>query len=82
MHALSKLLYCLPFELNQHVPLLQLQLTEHFEISYFSHPDHLWHRRHTDSGFTKVSDTGIKITALFAITSPDSKPAAIRIWNN
>lgn len=72
LHTLSKLLYCLPFELNMHAPWLQLQLSEHFEVSYFAQPDHLWIRKHADSGFGKQAtesdfDTGVKVTALFVV---------------
>ncbi|TNV71930.1 hypothetical protein FGO68_gene2166 [Halteria grandinella] len=72
LHALTKLLYCLPFELNQHAPMLQLQLTEHFEVSFLSPPDSLWYRMHLDSGFGRTEsdfDTGIKITCIYIVSS-------------
>jgi hypothetical protein len=73
MHKIARLLYCLPFELNMKAPFLQLQLTEHIEISFFSPPDSLWHRRHKDSGLTKETDTGIKVTLLFLLCSDDAE---------
>ena len=66
LHAVAKLLYCIPFELNMHASWLQLQLTEHFEVAYFGHPDNLWHRMHRDGGI-QDQDTGVKITILLAL---------------
>ena len=82
MHTLSKLLYSIPFELNANQPLLQLQLTEHFEISYFdSTEDHRIVRRHRDSGASPNEDTGIKITLMYFLCK-DGSEMTFRHWNS
>ena len=78
LHAVARLLYCIPFEMNMRASWLQLQLSEHFEVSYYQ--EGLWHRKHIDSGFSKTEadfDTGVKVTFLYAIGKGE---ATVQIW--
>ena len=68
LYKLTKLVYCLPFELNMRLSQLQCQLTESFELSYFA-ADHSWYHKHLDSSFEKSLDTGIKINILLVVNN-------------
>lgn len=67
LHKLLKFLYCLPFELNQNAPWLQLQLTEQFDVCYFHDPSLNRYLPHMDSNLTAEGDTGVKLTLIYNI---------------
>ncbi|CDW75041.1 UNKNOWN [Stylonychia lemnae] len=71
LHKITKLVYFLPFELNMHLNYMQLQITDHFEASYFGGADHNQHKLHADSGFGEFN-TGLKITVLLIINDDKS----------
>ena len=69
LHKLTQSLYFLAFELNKHHPQLQLQVSEHFELSFYSGgSEHNYFRRHMDSDFGQ-RDTGVKVTMMYIFNS-------------
>jgi hypothetical protein len=66
LHAVTRNLYFLPFELNMHASTLALQVSEHFDISYFAQ-DHAYHHKHMDSSLAKDQDTGLKLTIIYIL---------------
>ena len=75
-------MYCLPFELNSQLSILQLQLSEHFEVSYFdSSEDHRVIRRHRDSSVLQGQDTGVKITIMYFLTKDGGGELVLREWD-
>ena len=71
LRQLARLLFFLPFEINKKVS-LNLQVSEQFQLSYFSH-DHTFVKRRADSTFGKL-DTGVKLTIIFAIGCKNAAP--------
>ena len=71
LRQLARLLFFLPFEINKKIS-LNLQVSEHFTLSYFDH-DHTFVKRRADSTFGKL-DTGVKMTIVFSIGCKNATP--------